>query len=208
MREASRQEILRRYFRYHWEYRIGAEHLETVQRVEALMQRVNLKVEDRKPLPLARQSAGEAETSGKGNKGVYCGAAIELPSGEVIAGKNSPLFHSGSAAVLNAIKQLAGIPDNIDLLPASVISNLTHLKRDLLGMSAESLDVNETLVALSISATANPAAEAGINQLANLKGCEMHMTHIPSQGDHAGLRRLGIHLTTDAEFTPGGYFLR
>ncbi len=208
VREASRQEILRRYFRYHWEYRIGAEHQETVQRVEALMQRVGVKAEDRKPLPMARQSAQEAESQDKGNKGVFCGAAIELPSGEVIAGKNSPLFHSGSAAVLNAVKQLAGIPDNIDLLPASVISNLTHLKRDLLGMSAESLDVNEILVALSISATANPAAEAGMNQLANLKGCEMHMTHIPSQGDHAGLRRLGIHLTTDAEFTPGGYFLR
>jgi uncharacterized protein (UPF0371 family) len=167
-----------------------------------------VKPEDRRPVVPARQAATEAEEKGKGNKGVFCGAALELRSGEIVSGKNSPLMHAGSAAVLNAIKALAGIPDKIDLLPRAVIDNLTLLKREILGMSAESLDVSEILVALAISATTNPAAQAGLEMLPGLRRCEMHMTHVPSQGDQAGLRRLGIHLTTDAELTPGGYFLR
>ncbi len=208
VREAARQEIIRRYFRYRWEYRIGVERKETVERAKALMQRVDVKPEDRRPVLPARDTAKDAEKAGKGNKGVFCGAAIELGSEEIITGKNSPLLHSGSAAVLNSIKHLAGIPDNIDLLPSAVIHNLTHLKRDILGMSAESLEVSEILIALSISAASNPAAGAGLDALGRLRGCEMHMTHIPTQGDQVGLRRLGINLTTDAEFTPGGYFLR
>ncbi len=152
VREAARQEIIRRWFRYRWEYRKGVESKETVDRSRALMQKVNAKPEDRKPVVPARKAAVDAEKTGKGNKGVFCGTAIELDSGEIMTGKNSSLMHSGSAAVLNAIKHLAGIPDNIPLLPPAVILNLTHLKRDILGMSTESLDVSEILVALSISA--------------------------------------------------------
>ena len=208
IREAARQEIIRRYFRYKWEYAIGVEKKETVERLKALMQQIEVKPEHRKPVAASREAAQQCEARGKGNRGVFCGAAIELDTGEVISGKNSPLLHSGSAAVLNAVKRLAGVPDNIDLLPAVVIENLTRLKRDVLGMSSESLDVSEILVALSISSATNPLAEAAIKAIVRLRGREMHMTHIPSQGDQAGLRRLGINLTTDAELTPGGYFLR
>jgi len=208
VREASRQEILRRYFRYRWEYAIGVERRETVERAEALTRQINLRPEERPPVRPARQAAADAESSGKGNHGTYCGAAILLPDGTMMTGKNSPLLHSASAAVLNAIKTLAGIPDSIGLLPPAVIQNLAHLKRDVMGLSAESLDVQEVLTALAISAAVNPAADAGLKALPTLKGCEMHMTHIPTQGDLVGLRRLGVNVTTDAELTPGGYFLR
>ncbi|MHC5037806.1 MAG: DUF1846 domain-containing protein [Planctomycetota bacterium] len=208
VREAARQEIIRRYYRYQWEYSIGVERRETVERTEALMRQVGVRPEDRDPVIPARRAAEEAEAGGKGNRGTFCGAAIQLPSREIICGKNSPLLHSGSAAVLNAVKKLAGIPDNIPLLPEAVIQNLTRLKRDVLGMPAESLNVEEVLVALAISAAGNPAAGAGLAALRRLKGCEMHMTHIPTQGDRVGLQRLGINVTTDAELTPGGYFLR
>jgi uncharacterized protein (UPF0371 family) len=208
VREAARQEIIRRYFRYHWEYTIGVERKETVERTETLLRRVNAKPEDRRVVLPARAAAQEAEAQGKGHRGVCCGAAVELDSGEIVAGKNSPLLHSGSAVVLNAIKRLAGIPDRIKLLPAPVIASLGALKRDVLSLNAECLDVGETLVALAISAAANPAAEAGVEALRQLRGCEMHMTHSPTQGDEVGLRRLGVNLTTDAELTPGGYFLR
>ncbi|MBW1808434.1 MAG: DUF1846 family protein [Deltaproteobacteria bacterium] len=208
VRQAAKQEIIRRYFRYNWEYTIGVEKKETVERAKALMQQIEVKPKDRHPVPGARQAAEEAESKGKGHDGMFCGAAIELESGQVITGKNSPLMHSGSAAVLNAAKNLAGIPDNIDLLPPAVIHNLTLLKRDIFGMKSESLDVSETLVALAISSASNPSAEAGLKALTKLSGCEMHMTHIPTQGDQVGLRRLGLNLTTDAVLTPGGYFLR
>jgi uncharacterized protein (UPF0371 family) len=208
VREAARQEIIRRYFRYNWEYTIGVEKKETVERAKTLMQQIEVKVEDRRPVPSARKAAADAEAQDKGNLGLFCGAAIELVTDQIVTGKNSPLMHSASAAVLNAAKTLAGIPDNIDLLPAAVIHNLTQLKKDILRMESESLDVSETLVALAISSASNPSAEAGLKALTQLNGCEMHMTHIPTQGDQVGLRRLGLNLTTDAVLTPGGYFLR
>jgi uncharacterized protein (UPF0371 family) len=208
VRDAARQEILRRYFRYRWEYAIGVERRETVDRIEALTRRLGLQPTDRAPVQHARDAARRAEESGKGHDGMYCGAAIEIRDRDMITGKNSPLLHSASAAVLNAVKRLAGIPESIDLLPAAVIQNLARLKRDVMGLSAASLDVEEVLVALAISAASNPAAEAGLKALTSLRGAEMHMTHIPTQGDLVGLRRLGINLTTDAELTPGGYFLR
>jgi uncharacterized protein (UPF0371 family) len=207
VRAAAVQEIIRRYFRYNWEHRIGVERKETVDRAEALMQRVHAKPADRGPVSSARAAAVEAEKGGKGNKGVYCGAAIELDDGQTVTGKNSPLMHSASAAVLNAVKKLAGIPDTIDLLPRAVIDNLTLLKRDILGMSTESLDVTETLVTLGISATSNPAAEVALQQLRRLRGCEMHMTHMPTPGDDAGLRRLGVNLTTDPNFASKDLFV-
>lgn len=208
VREAARQEIVRRFLRYNWEYSLGAESKETVDRARALMQQVEVKVEARTPVLPAREAASVARSCGKGHDGLFCGAAIALDNGEVITGKNSPLLHSASAAVLNAVKTLAGIPDSIDLLPSAVIRNLTDLKREVLGMSGTSLDASEILIALSISSANNPAAEAGTKALRRLRGCEMHMTHAPTQGDLVGLRRLGINLTTDAEPTPGGYFLK
>ena len=103
---------------------------------------------------------------------------------------------------------LAKIPDKIHLLPRAVINNIGTLKKDTLGMKSESLDVEEILVALSISATSNPAAEAAMKELGKLNRTQMHLTHLPSGGDEGGLRKLGINMTTDANPTTPGYFLR
>jgi uncharacterized protein (UPF0371 family) len=208
VQEAARQEIIRRYFRYHWEFMIGLEKKETVQRARSLMEELGLNEEDRPCVVLARKAAIQAEKKGKGHKGIFCGAAIELNNGKIITGKNSPLLHAASATILNAVKSLAKIPDKIHLLPRAVINNIGALKKDILGMKSESLDVEEILVALSISATANPAAEAGMKELGRLSGCQMHLTHIPSDGDEGGLRKMGINMTTDANPTTPGYFLR
>jgi uncharacterized protein (UPF0371 family) len=208
VQQAAKQEIIRRYFRYHWECMLGLEKKETVQRARSLMEELGLKEEDRPCVVPARKAAVQAEKKGKGNKGVFCGAAIELNNGKIITGKNSALLHAGSAAILNAIKALAKIPDKIDLLPRAVINNISALKKHTLGMKSESLDVEEILVALSISATANPAAEAGMKELGKLNRCQMHLTHLPSDGDAGGLRKIGINMTTDANPTTPGYFLR
>jgi len=208
VRQAACQEIIRRYFRYRWEHAIGVEQEDTVTRTESLMQKVGVKPEDRPVVVPAREAAKAAEEKGKGYRGMFCGAAIELAPNDIVRGMNTALLHSASAAVLNAIKKLANLPQTIDLLPAAMIQNLARLKRDVLGLPAECLDVEELLVALAISAAGNPAAEAGLNALPKLRDCDMHMTHIPTQGDLVGLRRMGINITTDAELTPGGYFLR
>lgn len=208
VREASKQEIIRRYFRYRWEHAIGVERRETVDRAEKLMREVGVKPEDRPVVLPAREAAREAEARKKGAKGMFVGTAIQLGPADIVRGMNTPLLHSASAAVLNAVKKLAGIPPSIDLLPPAVIQNLARLKKDVLRLSSESLDVDELLIALAISASGNPSADACIAALPLLRECDMHLTHIPTQGDLVGLRRLGINLTTDAELTPGGYFLR
>ena len=208
VREASRQEIARRFLRYHWELTIGVENDETVAIARRLMERVGVTVEDRPTVLPARAAAAQAERNPtKGWKGAFCGAAIELPDGTVVTGMNSELLYSTAAAVINAIKVLAGIPERIHLLSPLVIRNLVGLN-EVLGDGSDSLDIGDTLAALSVSAAHNPAAEAAFDMLPVLKECEMHMTHVPTQADQAVLRKLGIMFTTDARHTPGGYFLK
>lgn len=208
VKTAAKQEIIRRFFRYHWEFMQGLERKETVERAKELMKEVEVKEEDRACVLPARRAASEAtKTSGKGDNGIFSGAAVELRDDKIISGKNSPLMHAVSAAIINAIKHLADIPDKIHLLPSSVIKNISILKKEILDAKTESLDLEETLVALSISAASNPAAEAAVKVLKELQNCEMHMTHIPSRGDEAGLRKLKINFTCDAQ-PSSDYFLR
>jgi uncharacterized protein (UPF0371 family) len=206
--EAAIQEIIRRYFRYACEYAIGFVDKETVQRVELLLEDLDVKPEDRIVVKHGRQAALEAEKKGKGNKGIFCGAAIELTSGTIITGKNSTLMHAASALVLNAVKHLANIPDTLHLLPTNIMESISHFKKDVLKGKMVSLDLEETLIALSISATVNPAAQMAVEKLKELSGCEVHMTHIPTPGDEAGLRKLGVNLTSDPDFVTKRLFGR
>ena len=155
----------------------------------------------------AREAAKEAEKSGKGNAGIFCGASIELHDGTIIKGKNSPLMHASSSLILNATKHLAGLPDNMYLLPKSIIDSITHLKKNVLNRKEISLDVDETLIALGISASSNPAAQLALENLIRLRNCEAHLTHIPTSGDEAGLRKLKINLTCDPEYSSKSLFI-
>jgi len=201
VRQAATQEVIRRFLRSSCEYVMGLADRESVQRCELLMNELGATPNDRPTVPPALQAAQGAQACGKGNDGIFCGAAIELKDGTIITGKNSPLMHSASALVMNAIKHLAGLPDSIHLLPANVIASLSHFKRDVLRGKMLSLDLEETLIALSISATLNPAAQVAIEKLKELRGCEMHLTHIPPPGDEAGLRKLGVNVTSNPLFT-------
>ncbi|MBN2432797.1 MAG: DUF1846 domain-containing protein [Acidobacteria bacterium] len=205
VRGAARQEIIRRYFRYACEYVMGFVNEETAQRAELLMREQELSPEDRPVVAPARQAAAEAEERRKGHAGIFCGAAIQLPDGRFVTGKNSELMHAASSLVLNAIKALAGIPDNIHLLSPMVIESIARLKTNTLGKPI-SLDLDETLIALSISAATNPTAQLAVDHLQQLKGGEAHMTHIPTPGDEAGLRDLGVQLTTDPQFSSSRLF--
>ncbi len=205
---ASTQEVIRRYFRHNWERARGLCSPDAVRRVQKLMARLGASATDRPVVDPAREAAADGERRRKGNDGFYCGAALELPTGEIVTGKNSPLFHSASAALLNGIKALAGLPEPMHLLPASVIESVTALKSSYLGAASPSLNVQEVLIALGISAASNPAAKAGVETLPQLRGAQMHLTHEPGAGDETGLRKLGVELTTDANPTSQGYFLR
>ena len=206
VREAAKQEVIRRFFRYGCEYAMGFVEKDTVQRTELLMEELNMKPEDRKVVIPARQAAQDARQKEKGNKGIFCGAAIELKDGSIVTGKNSPLMHAASSLVLNAIKKLAGIPDKIPLLSTNIIESVASLKKDILKSKSLSLDLEEMLIGLSVSVATNPTVKMALNELKELRGCDVHMTHIPTPGDEAGLKRLGVNLTSEPNFSTKDLF--
>ncbi len=206
-KEAALQEVVRRYFRYRCEYVMGFADKETVQRVELFIKDFNLDPEYRRVVEPARVAALEAQQLEKGNEGIYCGAAVELKDGTIVVGNNSQILHAASSLVLHAVKHLAEIPGKIKLLPSTITDSLQNLKTDILGEKTLSLDLDETLIALSISATTNPAAQLAMERLKDLNGCEVHMTYIPTPGDEAGLRRLGVNLTSDPNFSTNNLFI-
>jgi uncharacterized protein (UPF0371 family) len=204
---AAKQEMIRRYFRYSCEYAMGVADKKTVQRAELLMKELNLTPTDRKVVQYARKASKAAQEKGKGNEGVFAGAALELKNGTIVTGNNSPLMHAASALVLNAIKILAGIPKNIHLLSPNILQSISNLKSEFYNKRILSLNLEETLIALSISADFNPSAKVAMEKLKGLKGCELHSTHIPTPGDEAGLRRLGLHITSEPNFSSKSLFI-
>jgi uncharacterized protein (UPF0371 family) len=207
VQEAAKQELIRRYFRYNAEYVMGIEKKETVDRVAMLMEGMGVKVTDRSVVESSRKAAEDAEKGGKGFAGICCGAAIQLKDSRIITGKNSALMHASSSLILNAVKTLANIPDEILLLSPHIISQISRLKEGILNAEPESLDLEETLIALSISATTNHTAEIAMKKLTELRGCEVHLTHIPTPGDEVGLKMLGVNLTTDGNFSSRNLFV-
>ena len=205
--EASHQEIIRRYFRCAVEYAMGLADKEDLEWSAEIMKRAGARVEDRRVVQPAREAAKSAEKTGKGHDGIYCGAAIELRDGTIISGKNSPLMHASSSLILNAAKHLAGLPDSLYLLPGNIIDSVTYLKKDILDGKMVSLDVDETLIVLGISALSNPAAKMALENLKYLRDCELHLTHIPTPGDEAGLRKLKVNVTCDPEYSSKSLFI-
>jgi len=207
VREAAKQEVIRWYFRYRCEYVMGLTNKETVQRVELFIKDFNLSPEYRSVVEPARRAAFEAQERNKGSEGIYCGASIELKDGTIVTGSNSPHLHAASSIILHAIKYLTGIPEKIKLLQPNITEAVKNLKMSILNEKALSLDLIEALIALSISATTNHAAQLAMEKLNDLRGCEVHMTHIPTPGDEAGLRRLGVNLTSDPNFSTKDLFI-
>ena len=209
VREASKQEVIRRYFRYLCDFAKGTTDRESVETADALMRKLSLKPEDRIPVEAARQAAQSAKEAGKGKAGgeIVSGAAIVLKDGRVITGRNSDDMHAASAMMLNAIKALAGIPEQIPLIAPDIIRSITHMKHDILkGGSYTSLNLDEAIIGLAISCTMNPAAQIAAEKLNQLRSCEVHMTHIVTPGDEAGLRRLGCRFTSDPYYATKALF--
>ncbi|HHV60853.1 MAG TPA: DUF1846 domain-containing protein [Clostridiaceae bacterium] len=199
VKEASCQEIIRRFFNTQCEYKKGLVDLDTAQRVELIMESLGLKPEDRKVVAHARKAAEQARKK-HGNSDNGTGSAIMLKDGTVVTGKGSNLMNSLSSMLLNAIKTLGNISDEIHLLSPNILELIINLKRDSLGDRNPILNLREILIALSISAATNPTAQLALEKLPNLSNCEAHSTHIVSHADTIILKKLGINMTCDPEF--------
>lgn len=198
VRSAAKQEIIRRYFRYRCEYAMGLAEKQTVQKIELLMNNLNLTRYDRKVVEAAEKRA-ESEATEPDLQEVQA-AALQLRDGSLVTGKSSELMHASSAMVLNAIKKLAGIPDRIHLLSPATIQSIRNLKKAINSLPLR-LDLEEVLIALSVSAATSEQAALGMAKLTDLSNCEMHLTHMPSSGDESGLRSLGINATSDPRYS-------
>jgi len=199
VKEASRQEIIRRYFKTVCEYKKGYIDYETSQRMKLIMEELNLKEQDRKVVMPAREySARLKQTSAKNDA---CPAmAIELDDGTIITGRTSDVMNATAAVLLNAVKHMANMADEIHLISPVILEPIIDLKTNKLGNRSSVLDCEEILIALSICAATNPMAQAAIEKLPMLKGCKAHSTTILSLSDEQIYRKLDIDVTSDAEY--------
>ena len=189
--EASRQEIVRRYYTALCDQKQGKCSDETVAKLELLMKKAGVDPSARRVVAPALK---KAEDTG------LPAAAMELPDGRIVTGKTSNLLGASAALLLNALKALGGMPDELHLIAPIAIDPIQHLKVDHLGNRNPRLHTDETLIALSISAATNPTAELAMEQLSKLRGCEVHSSVILSPVDEKTFKRLGVNLTFEPRY--------
>ena len=187
-REASKQEIIRRYYSAQLDVRKGNVGKEVVSKIEILMQKMNLTIKDRAVVPAVL--AKEAITN------THC-CAIQLTSGEIVTGKTGKLLGCSAAVLLNALKALANIDDSIDLISPNIIEPVQKFKVEHMGSGNPRLHTDEILICLAVCAVTNPIAQRAMDQLSKLKGAQLHSTVILSHVDNKTLKRLGIDVTCE-----------
>ena len=191
VRQASCQEIIRRYYDVLCDQKRGKVGSEVVFKLELLMKKAGIAPDQRKVIAPA---LARAEQTGLPT------AAMELPDGSIVTGRTSDLLGASAALLLNALKALGGIRDELHLISPVVIDPIQHLKVDHLGNRNPRLHTDEVLIALSISAATNPTAELAMEQLSKLRGCNVHSTVILSPADEKTFKRLGVNLTCEPKF--------
>ncbi len=194
--EASRQEIIRRYFNTVCDFKKGLLDEESLNRMKVILEEVGLKQEDRACVIPAREYAVKLKEQCCESEPLTV-IAFELNDGKIITGKSSSTMDCSSAAILNAIKYLAGISDDIYLLSPLILNTIRGLKEKDLNSRITHLNANEILIALSICAVTNPTAQLAYEKLSQLKGVQAHCTAMLNKNDEQILRKLGLDVTSD-----------
>ena len=191
VRNAAKMEIVRRYYTALCNQRKGLCEMRDVEKLKLIMQSAGIDTDFRKVVEAAHQ---KAEANSKP------AVALELPDGSIVTGKTSRLLGATAAALLNALKTLAGIDDDINLISPAILEPITNLKVNNFGSKNPRLHPNEVLIALAICAVTDPIAEKAQAQLMRLANCEMHSSVILNENDAGTLKKLGIHLTCDPAY--------
>ncbi len=196
-REASNQEIIRRYYSALKGLAQGTSDEEEIYQIKLLMNQAHITLAERKVVGAALKRA--KETGGPA-------AALELEDGTIITGKTTPLLGASAAMLLNALKTLAGLDDALHLISPTVIEPIQKLKTDCLGSKNPRLHTDEVLIALSICAATDKNAELALEQIPNLRGCQAHSSVMLSSVDIKQFKRLNIQLTSEVNFENQKYF--
>ena len=191
VREASCQEIVRRYYAALCDAKQGKVSEDVVFKLELLMKKVGVTPDIRRVVKPALERAEQTGAPA---------TAIELPDGRIVTGKTSDLLGASSALLLNALKALGGMPEDLHLISPVALDPIQHLKVDHLGNRNPRLHTDETLIALSISAATSPTAEYAMEQLSKLRGCDLHSSVILSSVDEQIFKRLGVNLTCEPRY--------
>ena len=191
VRKASCQEIVRRYYAALCGQRKGTVSEDVVYKLELLMKKAEVSVHDRAVVSPALQKAALSGAPA---------AAMELLDGSIVTGKTSDLLGASSALLLNALKTLGNISDEIHLISPVIIEPIQELKVEHLGNRNPRLHTDEVLIALSICAATNPTAKLALEQLDKLRGCEVHSSVILSPVDEKVFRRLGVNITCEPQY--------
>ena len=190
-RYASQQEIVYRYYTALCDNKLGKVGKNQIEKLESLMNQLNLTPFDRPCVIPANEKAHE---SGKP------AVAYELQDGTIITGKASDVMSATSAATINALKYLAGINDAIHLIPAAVLVPILDLKRNVLGSKASALKLDDVLLALTVASNTNPTVQLALAQLPKLRGADMHSSVMLRTGDASTLKKLGVRTTCNDIF--------
>lgn len=191
VRDAAKQEIIRRYFASLVNVRQGMGEQSDVSKIELLMKQASVSVKDRPVVEAARKKSEES-----GSPAV----ALELADGRIITGKTSSLLGASAALLLNCLKVLAGIPDEINLISPTIIEPIQRLKTDIMGNHNPRLHTDEILIALSICAATSDVAKTALDQAFKLKGLEAHSSVILSRVDENVFRKLGVNITFEPKY--------
>ncbi len=188
IREAACEEVIRRYYVAECDYKRGTLPQEALQKNLMLMKQLELEPHNRSVVLPALKKAQLEEVPA---------CAIKLPNGEIVTGKTTKIMNAVSSVVLNAIKKLADINDIITLISPTVLEPILHLKNEMLKEKTPILNLEDVLIALSISAAMNPTAELAMLKLSMLKDCEMHSSYLLNAADENLLKKLRINLTCE-----------
>ena len=191
VKDASRQEIIRRYYAAMCDHKKGKASDEVIRKMDLLMKKAGVQLSSRKVVAAALEKANEIDLPA---------VALELPDGQIVTGKTSPLLGASAAVLLNALKALAKLDDSLHLISPLAIDPIQKLKVGYLGNRNPRLHTDEVLIALSISAATDSAAQLAMEQLSKLRGCEVHSSVILSDVDELVFKRLGIHVTCEPQF--------
>lgn len=198
-REASRQEIIRRYYDSRRRFLLGACTENEVYKIEMLMNQTGITVHDRHVVDAALKRAEETGAPA---------SALELPDGRIVTGKTSDLLGASAALLLNALKELAGIDHERKVISPEAIEPIQRLKVNYLGSKNPRLHTDEILIALSVSAATDPTAQEVLKQLPKLKGCQAHTSVMVSNVDSRMFKKLSIQATYEAKFEKNPVFAK
>lgn len=198
LEDAAKKEVVRRYFEEKKSYKLGLTTIEVPQRVKVLMNKLNI---DDNFLEVRKVAQ---EVSAIKNKHI---AAVKLPNGKIITGKETELLSPVSSAIINSIKDLTSIPDEIKLLPKNILEPILKVKQRTITEDDNLLELSEVLIALSICSVTNPTIENALEQLSKLRMCDIYITYMIPNSELKALKNLGINVICEPTFYSENSFI-